>query len=366
MLSLLLATLICQVPEVLPSIQADEVVRFYPTYAFQTAATGDWTARVHGSVFEPEIGGFKRRLLLAGLAKLLDLDADDESNELFQTRAGEFLVDNERGKAVSIRLGTREVQVGISGANGQFAADVLLTPAELESLRKSRPTFVTNERAGVESLAFRAVLEAGDERRFDGLCQLISPTGTSVISDIDDTIKISDVTNRKKLLANTFLRPFEPVPGMAELYERWAKEGAAFHYLTASPWQLYHALEQFRGAAKFPAGTWHMKTVRFKDSTALDLLKSPEQYKPEIIEKILADFPQRQFILVGDSGERDPEIYGGIARKFPKQIERIYIREVLPPPANPQRYATAFAEVPREKWQVFAEAKEISLAIPRH
>lgn len=352
----------CQLATVPSSIQSDEVVRYYPTYAFQSAESGDWTARIHGSVFEPETGSIKRRLLLAALVKLLDLDEEEaiEENATFRARAAEFLVDNERGKDVAIRIGQREVVIGTTGPNGQFRGEVKFTPAEIAALAQRRPAPLTTEKNGARWLSFAAVLPAEDERHFTGRCQLIPPEGTSVISDIDDTIKQSDVADKKKLLANTFLRPFEAVPGMAKLYEQWERSGVAFHYLTASPWQLHVPLEDFRAAEKFPAGTWHMKTVRWKDSSLFDLFASPETYKPAVIEQILADFPQRKFILVGDSGERDPEIYGGIARKFPKQIERIYIREALDPAAPAERYAVAFDEVPREKWQVFHEAKEIA------
>ena len=99
------------------------------------------------------------------------------------------------------------------------------------------------------------MLRRGDTRRFTGRVQLVEPQGRSVISDIDDTIKITGVGDPQAMLANTFLRPLRPVPGMATLYRQWADRGAVFHYVSASPWQLYAPLADFLAAEQFPAGT---------------------------------------------------------------------------------------------------------------
>jgi phosphatidate phosphatase APP1 len=194
--------------------------------------------------------------------------------------------------------------------------------------------------------------------------------GTSVISDIDDTIKVSEVLDRSALLKNTFCRPFKPVDGMAGVYRNWEQlHGARFHYVTASPWQLYLPLSDFTRSNAFPAGTWHMKDFRVKDRSVLSLFASPERYKPGVIEPLLRRFPKRQFVLVGDSGEKDPEIYGALARKHPGQIRCILIRDVTGESAASPRYEKAFARLPRELWQIFKEPREIRdalSALPQH
>lgn len=63
----------------------------------------------------------------------------------------------------------------------------------------------------------------------------------------------------------------------------------------------------------------------------------------------------RTLILVGDSGERDPEIYGFIARKYPKRIHRIFIRAVKGEKKDDKRFIKAFEDIPREKWSIFTE-----------
>ena len=119
---------------------------------------------------------------------------------------------------------------------------------------------------------------------------LIPPTGLSIISDIDDTVKLSDVLNKRELLRNTFLREFVPVDGMAALYKHWEEQhDAVFHYVSASPWQLQPELECFLRGAGFPPATFHLKSVRVNalpgsGDSLLNLLEKGASFKPRHIE----------------------------------------------------------------------------------
>ena len=149
-----------------------------------------------------------------------------------------------------------------------------------------------------------------------------------MISDIDDTIKISQVTQKRELLRNTFLRPFRAVVGMPALYQAWADQGAEFHLVSSSPWQLYEPLSGFVRAEAFPPATFHLRRIRLKDPTTLISFGAPQELKVQTISALLQRFPARRFVLVGDSGEQDPEAYGQVARQFPDQVAAIFIREV--------------------------------------
>jgi len=72
----------------------------------------------------------------------------------------------------------------------------------------------------------------------------------------------------------------------------------------------------------------------------------------KIIEAIIKRYPQHQFALIGDSGERDPEVYGRIYRRFPDQIKAITIRMVEGSDGRQQRFADAFAGIPKTVWNV--------------
>ena len=185
------------------------------------------------------------------------------------------------------------------------------------------------------------------------------PSGVGVISDIDDTIKISHVLDKKELMRHTFAKPFEAVPGMAKAYAAWAERGATFHYVSSSPWQLYPLLASFLDAEAFPAGAFHMKSVRLKNRTLLSLFKSSLETKPPIIRSILARYPRHRFVLVGDSGEKDPEVYGLVMREHPGRVLHAYIRRVVGAANGDVRFRKAFEGVDAAKWTVFKDAAEL-------
>ena len=277
---------------------------------------------------------------------------EGEGGEVFTERARPFLADNQRGKAIAVRLGAKEHRVGVSGANGHFHGTIHLRREEVAALLRAPG-------AELGWITFQAVTLPGDDRVFSGKARLLAGTGISVISDVDDTVKVSQVRDRGELLANTFLREFRGVPGMAEAYRKWAADGAAFHYVSASPWQLYDPLARFLAAEGFPEGSFHLKLFRVKDSSFFDLYANPEAYKRRTIEPILQAFPGRKFILVGDSGEKDPEVYGALARERPAQIAWIFIRDVTGEPADAKRYRNAFWGVGKDRWMIFRDAEEL-------
>ena len=80
-----------------------------------------------------------------------------------------------------------------------------------------------------------------------------------------------------------------------------------------------------------------------------------------MIQQLLQTYPDRRFVLVGDSGEKDPEVYASVARKHPDQIARIFIRDVTDEPADSPRYQSCFAELPAELWQVFDDPQTLTL-----
>lgn len=165
---------------------------------------------------------------------------------------------------------------------------------------------------------------------------LITSTNNTlgIISDIDDTILISNVTTPVKLITNTFLKsPQErfAVPGMAALYQRWLQsnpqpEVAPMIYLSASPRQLHANIETFLREQHFPRGV--LITKKITDDAASELWWDHYAYKVAKIEDILARLPQVRFILAGDDGEHDPEIYDEIRRRHPQRVQEVWIRRV--------------------------------------
>ncbi|RYD30529.1 MAG: DUF2183 domain-containing protein [Verrucomicrobiaceae bacterium] len=329
-------------------VKADETVLFFTTAASPAEdQSGMWLAEVHGIIFENE----QSRLIVALLRKMLGIEEASltaEERVLLRQRLALFTVDCERGKALRIVLGGQTFDLPASGPNGHFRTTLRL-PASMTQ--------------GHRELSFTAVLRPGDTRRFEGkiLLPADGAAGPLVISDLDDTIKLSEVGDRTQLRLNTFCRPFRAVPGMAPLYQRWQTvHQAQFHYVSGSPWQLYGPLETFIRSEGFPEGTWHLKHLRLKDPSTLRIFFGPHHvHKTAGIRAILERWPRRPVILVGDTGEQDPEIYADLAQRYPDRIHRIFLRNVTAETRSGPRLAGLFQNVPPEKWRLFENAAEV-------
>ena len=328
-------------------IKSDERILFFPAVGVEDPNTGRWTAELHGWIYEPETDDVARRAMLATLKGLIDPKRTwtEEVDRRLTDRARLFVVDNERGKRVGIRIAGENATLLPSAVDGHFFGTVELAPKRVKAHATNGLITYAAENTG--------------EVVYDGLVRLLPATGLTVISDIDDTIKVSEVLDRRRLMARTFLEEYEAVPGMSGLYRKLEERGAAFHYLSASPWQLFPSLEAFRSREKFPTGMWTLKRVRLKDESLLELLASPEEYKIPLIEEAVKRFPKRQFLLIGDDGERDPEVYGEIARRHPEQIKGIWIRQVAPSEAADARYSKAFRDLPDTLRKRFESAKDL-------
>ncbi len=91
----------------------------------------------------------------------------------------------------------------------------------------------------------------------------------------------------------------------------------------------------------------------------MNLFSDPIEYKKGIIESIFTRYPQRDFILVGDSGEKDPEVYAMMARQFPGRVQRILIRKVGENNSL-TRFTNAFTGLQPDLWQTFDDTGEIN------
>lgn len=171
--------------------------------------------------------------------------------------------------------------------------------------------------------------------------------GVSVITDIDDTIRNTGITGPKReVLQNVLLKDFEDVcvRGAPEWYRKLKDAGAAFHYVSNSPWQLYDSVLGFLQASNFPEGSIHLKHYQ----GLIDGMMEPAHGRKRVaLETILRDFPERKFILIGDSGEVDLETYVELAKKFPDQVIAIYIRDITLPPDEP--LSVYDKQIPRKK-----------------
>jgi phosphatidate phosphatase APP1 len=170
---------------------------------------------------------------------------------------------------------------------------------------------------------------------------LIPPASArfGTISDIDDTVVWTNVTNKLRMLlmltrSNAYTR--KPFKGVAALYRALrhgagGDEGNPVFYVSSSPWNLYTPLVEFMRVQGIPRGPLFLKD--FGDHTIF-ASRDHHTHKLASIEQILETYPHLPFILIGDSGEQDPEIYSEVVKRYPDRIRVIYIRNVNPDPSR--------------------------------
>lgn len=332
------------------TVARHEQLVFYPSYASRNPDGKGWSLVVQGSVFDPRISWIRRKPMFAVIRRILRMDRTAE--EFFRVRMRQFLMFGLRGRSITVKLGNQSHPVGESDYMGLFRGEIPASNEEISSL-------AVGGGKGDLWVSCEAVLPDSDDRKMSARVQLIEPSGVSIISDVDDTIKHSNVPNRRDLFRNTFTRTFVPIIGMPELYQQCASAGAAFHFVSGSPWQLYEPLAEFMREMGYPAGSFHLKRFRIRDS-ARKIRPSPQKtYKRASIEPILAAFPNRKFILVGDSGEQDPEIYASLLRERPNQIIAVFIRAVRDKDGDAVRLQQAFSGLDSSRWILYSEPQEI-------
>ena len=293
----------------------------------------------------PYIGyGTADKFLLSGRV-LEDKGAIESSGadsrwENLQNMYRRFATDEVSGARVRVRFQTIESEV-VTDAEGYFnlelntagtgKSDALFQEVELELIE---PTNENGERA-------RAV------------GQILVPPATAkfgIISDLDDTVIVTNVTSRLKMLLTVSLLnehtrlPFKGVAAFYQALQHGATgvENNPIFYVSSSPWNLYSPLTEFLRIHKIPLGALFLKD--FGNQTVF-ASGDHQSHKLNSIELILDAYPHLPFVLIGDSGERDPEMYREVVRKYRERIRVIYIRSINTKPERLQAIDKLIAEI---------------------
>lgn len=168
-----------------------------------------------------------------------------------------------------------------------------------------------------------------------------------VISDIDDTVIHTGATDLFEMAKNTLLGNAHTrvvFNGVSALYAALARgiDGRGrnpFFYVTSSPWNVYGLLTEIFELRSIPRGPLFMTDWGIDDEKFL--MSGHHSHKKGAIRRVLSFYPELKFILIGDSGQQDPEIYTDILNEFPGRILAVYIRDVTETPrdANVERLA---------------------------
>jgi phosphatidate phosphatase APP1 len=196
-----------------------------------------------------------------------------------------------------------------------------------------------------------------------------------VISDIDDTVILTDATRlipmlRRTLLENARMRL--PFAGVAELYDGLhrgspARAGSSaganpVFYVSSSPWNLYPLLTGFLQHHGIPTGPLLLRDWGVGEHGVMPTRHGT--HKLGAIRQVMAKYPHLPFILIGDSGQEDPEIYTAVVHEHPGRVPAVYIRDVTPGSAR----RSAVHELAREVARAGSELLlvEDSLACAEH
>ncbi|MHB1171790.1 MAG: App1 family protein [Lacisediminihabitans sp.] len=151
-----------------------------------------------------------------------------------------------------------------------------------------------------------------------------------IVSDVDDTVMVTALPRPLLAAWNTFVldeHARRPVPGMAVLYERLTSvhPGAPVIYLSTGAWNVAPTLSRFLSRNLYPAGAllltdWGPTHDRW--------FRSGRAHKAESLERLATEFPAIRWLLVGDDGQGDEELYDTFAENHESSVEAIAIRQL--------------------------------------
>lgn len=234
-----------------------------------------------------------------------------------------FETDEIPGAVVEINVGDEKHEV-VTDKEGYFIFNItpkepVLTPAlyyEVHLKLVAAPVSVSRKIVKAEIMIPPADAEYG------------------IISDIDDTVIKTGATNllamgKTVLLGNALTRL--PFPGVSEFYKalqlgRNGKRNNPFFYISSSPWNLYDLLVDFMDHNKIPHGPLLLRDFGLQSDSFMS--GDHLSHKYGAIKNVLNTYPDLPFILIGDSGEQDTEIYLEVIKNFPGRIMAVYIREI--------------------------------------
>ena len=151
-----------------------------------------------------------------------------------------------------------------------------------------------------------------------------------VISDIDDTVMVTALPRPLVAAWNTFIvdeHARMPVAGMAVLYDRIRRQhtGSPIIYLSTGPWNIAPTLDRFLGRNLYPQGPflltdWGPTPDRF--------FRNGREHKRHQLRRLAEEFPDLRWLLFGDDGQHDEELYAEFAREHPRNVTAVCIRQL--------------------------------------
>jgi len=226
----------------------------------------------------------------------------------------------------------------VRGWRSFFTAPVAGAPVEVEV--GGRTHRLTTDRGGYVDAMVDADLAPGwhditltsvDDARTTARVVVVGPEPTvGIVSDIDDTVMVTRLPRPLVAAWNVFVRhenAREAVPGMSRLYRalRADHPGAPVVYLSTGAWNAAPAIGRFLRRHDYPAGPLLLTDW---GPTNTGLFRSGPRHKVSELRRLFVDLPQVRWVLVGDDGQHDPQIYAGAVEHHPDRVEAVLIRRL--------------------------------------
>ncbi|MFL0446004.1 App1 family protein [Corynebacterium xerosis] len=177
------------------------------------------------------------------------------------------------------------------------------------------------------------VIEAEDAEPATARVLIVSPDARiGLVSDIDDTVMVTWLPRAMLAAWNSWVRHTntrKPVPGMADFYRELLADhpGAPVVYLSTGAWNTFETLESFLDVHGLPDGPMLLTDW---GPTPTGLFRSGQEHKKVQLRNLFIDFPDINWILVGDDGQHDPLIYGDAVFEHPDRVAGVAIRQLSP------------------------------------
>ena len=176
-------------------------------------------------------------------------------------------------------------------------------------------------------------------------CDVLVPpadASVAVVSDVDDTIietHSSDWVEQAKLLIQHTGKTRPAIAGMSALYRALAAgpgrmptvadargTGNPVFYVSRTGWNLYDLFAEFMDTRGYPKGPMFLRDLRWLEKRSAAVGRT--HHKFERIDTLLRAYPDVPFVLVGDSGMHDPELYAELVEKHPGRVRAVYLHHV--------------------------------------
>ena len=271
-----------------------------------------WNVRFHGNVYkQPNISESK----LNDLANVFLIGTSVEAlppSQASQARnlTAEIFVLQQSDQNVTFNLEPAPT----AGASGEQGGGGAVTPSGgNQQVRFPTPTTPEGDYDGFVQISDNGLTAGNKTSNIQRLnvytegdingnatAYLAPPTGLTIISDIDDILRVTKIYAPKEGLLNSFARPFVQWDNMPSIYANWSRSipDLHFHYLTTTPEQITRNYMDFIYKT-YPGGSFDTRPLNFSDvSATLSIRKF-------LLDKIFQTFPHRKFVLVADTSNSD-------------------------------------------------------------